>query len=428
MTSPDPSTGASADVATAAPAPPPSRFRLPAAFVSFEDADFRYLGLSTLALGFGQWAQQIGMAWLAYDLTGSAVQLGTISAFRAGVGTLTAPLGGYLADRFPRRQVIIWTTASSVVQAALLALLILSGAIQLWHVYVLAFAGGVIQSLTQPARQAFIFDISTDETLANAIAMKSIVQNVARIAAPPLTGVMIAAWGNGAPFATLAATQVLAVVLTMFISNKTRQRPLRNNGNAMTQIVEGFTATWRDKRVLGLMIVHTIPTLLVVPYLPFIALVSRDVLHEGASGYGWLASMAGWGAVLGLGVLAFLGNPKNKGLLMLGCFLVYIVGVLVFSFSHNYALSLAALGIGGVFSSVAFALNNTLLQIASPNEVRGRIMAVWQMTAGLQPLGALPMGLLIQWYGPEIGMGSFMVVALVTFVVFTAAWGSIRRM
>ena len=404
------------------------RFRLPQAFVSFEDADFRYLGLSTLALGFGQWAQQIGMAWLAYDLTGSAVQLGAISVFRAGVGTITAPLGGFLADRYPRRQVIIWSTVASVIQASLLAALILAGMIQLWHVYVLAFAGGVIQSFTQPARQAYIYDIATDETLGNAIAMNSIVQNMARITAPPLTGVMIAAWGNGAPFATLAGTQVLAVVFTLLISNKTRQTRLRNAGNAGRQILDGFIATWRDRQVLGLMVVHTIPTLLVVPYLPFLALVSKDVLHRGAEGYGALASMAGWGSVLGLGVLAFMGNPERKGLIMLASFGIYITGVLVFAFSHNYALSLAALGIGGVFSSVAFALNNTLLQIASPNEMRGRIMAVWQVTAGLQPLGALPMGWAIQRYGPEIGIGSFMIAALVTFSLFTVVWGSVRRM
>lgn len=420
MTTPDPA---------AAPASSGRRrFRLPQAFVSFEDPDFRYLGLSTLALGFGQWAQQIGMAWLAYDLTGSAVQLGTISAFRAGVGTITAPLGGYLADRYPRRQVIIWSTVASVVQASMLAALILLGMIELWHVYVLAFAGGIIQSFTQPARQAYIFDISTDETLSNAIAMNSIMQNMARITAPPLTGVMIAAWGNGAPFATLAGTQVLAVIFTLLISNKTRQTKLRNAGNAGRQILDGFIATWRDRQVLGLMIVHTIPTLLVVPYLPFLALVAKDVLGRGAEGYGALASMAGWGAVIGLGVLAFMGDPKHKGWLMLGSFGIYIAGVLVFAFSHNYALSLAALGIGGVFSSVAFALNNTLLQVASPNEVRGRIMAVWQVTAGLQPLGALPMGWLIQQYGPEIGIGSFMIAAMVTFSLFTIAWGSVRRM
>jgi len=239
---------------------------------------------------------------------------------------------------------------------------------------------------------------------------------------------MIAKWGNGAPFATLAGTQLLAVLLTLMISNKTRQIRLSSKSGAGRQILEGFTATWRDRRVLGLMIVHTIPTLLVVSYLPFLALVAKDVLGRGAEGYGALASMAGWGAVIGLGVLAFLGDPRRKGWLMLGCFMVYIGGVLVFSFSHNYVLSLAALGIGGVFSSVAFALNNTLLQIASPNEVRGRIMAVWQVTAGLQPLGALPMGLLIQWYGPEIGMGSFMIAALLSFAVFTAVWGSVRRM
>jgi MFS family permease len=192
--------------------------------------------------------------------------------------------------------------------------------------------------------------------------------------------------------------------------------------------LDGFVATWRDGRILGLMVVHTLPTLLVVPYLPFLALVSKDVLHRGAQGYGLLASMAGWGAVLGLFVLAFLGDRKHKGWLMLGCGFVYIGMVLVFAVSRNFALSLAALAIGGLFSSVFFALNNTLLQVASPNESRGRVMSIWQFTAGLQPLGALPMGWLIQRFGPAIGIGSFMVVALVAFACFTFSWSSVRRM
>src|SRR5579864_6922755 len=121
------------DIVSTPPPPPRDRGRvggkLHEMFISFEQPDFRRLALSTLALGFGQWAQQIGLAWLAYSLSGSAVQLGAISAFRAGVGTFTAPIGGWLADRYPRRMIIVCSTGASTIQAAVLAALIVTGLI-----------------------------------------------------------------------------------------------------------------------------------------------------------------------------------------------------------------------------------------------------------------------------------------------------------
>jgi predicted MFS family arabinose efflux permease len=414
------------------PAPPPPtgphrrRASLREVFVSFEQPDFRYLGLSTLALGFGQWAQQIGLAWLVYVLTGSATQLGAIAAFRGGVGTITAPIGGVLADRYSRRVVLIWSTAASAAQGVVFAVLIVTGLLELWHVYVLAFAGGVIQSISQPARQAFVYDVSTDENLPNAIAMNSMVQNVSRVSGPPLTGAMIAAFGTGAPFMFLAATQVVAMGLTLMISQNTRQERV-SPSNPFRQIVEGFQFTWRDRRVLGLVVAATIPALLVYPYLPFLSVVAQE-LGRGPRGYGLMASMVGWGSLLGLFLLALFPDPPRKGRLMLGCFILYASFLFLFAQSHVYLLCLAALAGAGIFNSVAMVLNNTLIQLAVRNDIRGRVMSVWQVSGGLQPLGSLPMGILVTRYGPQIGIGSFMATAVIIFVLFAAGWGSVRRM
>jgi MFS family permease len=397
-------------------------------FVSFEQRDFRYLSLSTLAIGFGQWAQQIGLAWLVLAMTDSAAQLGTISAFRGGVAIITAPIGGQLADRYPRRMILVWSTAASMVQAVILAALIITGLIEVWHVYLLALFGGAIQSITQPARQAFVYDVSTDETLPNAIAMNSIVQNVARISGPPLAGAMIGFFGTGAPFVMLAATQVVAMWLTLLISKNNARQARVNRGSAWQEIVDGFKFTWHDRPILGLVLVATIPSLLVYPYLPFLSLVSRDVLGRGAQGYGMLASMAGWGSILGLLALAFLQRVPRKGLVMMVSFMLYTALVFAFAQSTTYFLSLLFLALAGIFTSLANALNNTLLQTHVRNELRGRVMSVWQLGAGLQPLGALPMGLLVARYGVQVGMGSFMVVALIAFALFTFGWTSVRRM
>lgn len=322
------------------------------------------------------------------------------------------------------------TTILSAAQVTVFAILILLDLHQLWHVYLFAFAGGLIQSLTQPARQAFVYDVTTDDTLMNAVAMNSVMQNIARIAGIPLAGAVIGFWGTGTLFAGLAGAKLVAVAFTMMISTSTRQTRVaggRGIGSALSDIRGGFVYSWRDREVLGLMVIHVIPTLLVIPYMPFIAVFATEVLHRGASGYGWLASMAGWGSVLGLVALTMMGDPRRKGLLMIAGFGTYFLTVLLFAFSTNYLLSLAALALAGVTSSIAFTLNNTLLQFATKNEYRGRVMSVWQVTAGLQPLGTLPMGYLIERYNPALGVGSFMVVALITLIVFTLTFGSVRR-
>ncbi|MDP2326525.1 MAG: MFS transporter [Dehalococcoidia bacterium] len=418
--------------ATPTPAPPAPRpaGKLKTAFAAFEDRDFRYLGLSTLALGLGQWAQQLGLAWLALELTGSAVQLGTISAFRGGVGVVTAPLGGYLADRFPRRAVLAFTTLASAVQATFFAVLILSGHIELWHVYVLAFAGGVVQSFTQPARQSFVYDISTDETFLNAVTMNSLIQNVSRITGPPLAGMVIGFWGTGTLFTVMAGLEIVAVVFTLMISTTTRQKRIENPrgmGSALSDVRDGFAYTWSDKRVLGLIIAHAIPTLLIFPYLPFLALFAKDVLDRGPEAFGQLSSMGGWGSLVGLTALTLMGDLKRKGRMMLGCFSIYMVMVLGFTLSSNYMLSLLALAAAGVFSSIAFTLNNTLIQVSSKNEFRGRVMSVWQVVSGLQPLGALPMGIFIQQYGPQATVAGFVITAMIAYAIYIAIFASVRR-
>jgi MFS family permease len=386
-------------------------------------------------LGFGQWAQQIGIGWLTIQLTDSALQIGGVLSAQGAIGIFTAPLAGYLADRYPRRLVLVWTTAVSAIQATVLAWLALSGDIMLWQLYALAVAGGLIMSLSQPARQSFVYDISTDDTLVNAVAMNSIVQNFARIAAPPLTGVMIGfgdvllgeGRGAGIAFVFLAATKVVAVVITLQISSRTRQAAYQRGHGAIGEVIEGFRVSWQDRRVLGLIVVHTIPVLLIIPYLPYLAVLAQKHNYD-AGGYGLLTAMVGCGAVLGLFVLAALGNPARKGLLMLVCFAIYALCVTGAMNSPSFAGALAFLVGVGLVNSIAFALNNTLIQLAAPNEARGRVMGVWQITGHLQPVGTLPMGFMIDRFGVGVGVGSFTLAAVALFAVFTLIWPSVRRM
>ena len=138
--------------------------------------------------------------------------------------------------------------------------------------------------------------------------------------------------------------------------------------------------------------------------------------------------MVGWGAVVGLFGLAALQDPKYKGMLMLVCFTAYSAALIGVAWAPSLVVAMALLVVVGLVNSVGFALNNTLIQLAAGNEVRGRVMGVWQLTGGFQLIGAPLMGYMIDRYGIGIGMGSFMVTATVVFIIFTLAWSSVRKM
>jgi MFS family permease len=191
---------------------------------------------------------------------------------------------------------------------------------------------------------------------------------------------------------------------------------------------EGFRYSWNDKPIFGLIVVSAIPSLLVYPYIPFMATFSNDVFGRGAQGFGLLTSMLGWGSIVGLMLLAVFSNVPRKGLIMMSFFTIYALLLVAFSWSPIFYLSLAILAVAGIFHAIAMALNNTLLQLAVRNDMRGRVMSVFQMSHGLQPLGSLPMGLLVASQGPQIGVGAFMVAASVIFVFLTVFWVSLRRL
>ncbi|MEX2228356.1 MAG: MFS transporter [Dehalococcoidia bacterium] len=389
-----------------ASAPRPVVPALTRTFVSLANRDFRLLSASTLASGFGQWGQQIALSWLVFLLTGSAAQLGAV-AFAGGMLSLVlTPFGGTLADRYPRRTIIVIATAVGAAQSVVIAVLVFTDVVRVWHVYAFALISSLTAAANQPARQAYVYDASSPETLANAIAVNSIAQNVARIAGPPLAGALAAA-SVGAGFAFVALMHSLATLATLRMSRTPRlaRGPARN---PLREIGDGFRYLAADGRLRGLLALNALPALLVYPYISFLPVFASRVLGGGSFAYGLLVASIGAGSTVGLLLLAFLGDFRRKGLAMLGGFLAYFVLVIGFTQSPLLLLSIGALTVAGLFHGFALALDTTLFQLVVRDDMRGRGMAVWQMSFGLMPLGALPMGLAIARWGPQLGTAPFM--------------------
>ena len=371
-------------------------------FEAFSSRDFRLLFAGSMAQGFSQWGQQIGLNWLVYLLTDSAVQLGLV-AFAGGIlSLLLGPFAGLLADRYSRRTIMISAAIMGVTQASIIAVLVITDRVEVWHAYAFAIVSSITNTASQPAQQAYVHDISTPRTLTNAIALSSIAQNISRIIGPPLTGVIVA-WNVGAAFAVVAAMRGISMVTSMMLSPRKTQ-PRERSRNPLVEVWEGFRYLGSEQRLLLLLIMNALPSVFIIPYLSFMPIFARDVFNGGSFEYGLLASMLAIGSIIGLLALAKAGDIRHKGRYLLGGEIMYVILVVSFTRMDMFVLALACLATAGLFHSVARAVNTSLFQTSVRGDMRGRGMAAFQMGSGLTPIGALSMGFLVDHFGVQDGV------------------------
>lgn len=398
-----------------------------AALAALRGRDFRFLFLSTVATGYGQWAQLIGMGWLVFQLSGhSATQLAAVNATGGFARLVAGPFIGVALDRWHRRTIVISTTWLSALQALAISVLVVTGHAHIWQLYVFALSDAIINTTNQNARQAFVYDITDEQTLPNAVTLNAIGQNIARISGPPLAGALIGIWGTAAPFLFLSAMALAGTALTLPISRRTRQSD-RAGGHPLRNLVDGLVYVARDRALLGLCTTIGISALLIYPYLSLLPVFAQEVLHRGSAGYGTLAAAAGIGSVLGLVALAMAGNVRRKGLIFQVGMIVYAVFLIGFSQSTHFWLSAALLAFGGITHAMALAMSQTLAQLLPRNEMRGRVTSVVQTAFGVMPLGALPMGFAVTHWGAARGTGVFFSIALVLLLVLLVALKPLRR-
>ena len=412
-------------MAEARPASPPPR--KPDRIAALKLRDFRFLFVGTVTSGFGQWATMIGLGWLAYVLSGeSAAQLAWVIAVGGAMRLLSAPWIGVVLDRYHRRSVTVWSTLASAALGLVLGVLVITDMVAFWQLYVFSAFEGVISSANQNVRQTFVYDVTTPDTLSNAIALNAIAQNLSRIVGPPLTGAMIGLLGTASPFIFISVMMLIATYFTLRISKSTRQAAL-NTDNPFRSLWVGVRYVASDRPMLGLLLSGAVPGIFLYPYIPLLPVFAEDVLHAGSTGYGLLAASVGWGSLSGLIVLSWLGDVRRKGMIAIWGLVFYAAALIVFTQSTVFVLSSAMLVIAGVFHGVAFTVAQILVQVLARDEMRGRATSLFQMGFSLMPIGAIPMGIAIEAWGAAIGVGSFITVALVWFIFMGIFWRSLLR-
>mgnify|MGYP001008677772 CR=1 FL=1 len=399
---------------------------LPEGLTPFRMPAYRYLFVGTMLTMTGNFMQQVAQGWLIYDLTSSPTWLGIVSFARGIPMLILALAAGVLVDRFDRRLMLIMAQGLTALTAVVLALLIATGLIQPWHVAITAFVSGCLFVIIIPCRQALLSSTVERSQLGPAIALMSTGQNSGRIVGPALAGVLIAVVGVAMSFTVQALGFVLALLCASMLAPRPVARAARQ-ASAFQSLMEGIRYVWDDSTVLALTSLQAIPAFLIMPYTQLLPIFARDILLTDSAGLGTLMMSNGIGSVIGSVIIVLL-PFRRQGLFLLTSLASFGLLLAVFANSTWLPLSTGIMGLLGMAQAIYLASNNTLVQVATPDELRGRVMSVYMMTWGLMPLGSLPQGLLADWFGaPYVATGTGLLACGVV-ILFAARFPHIRRL
>ena len=393
----------------------PSRLAL--AMRSLRHRNFRLFFGGQLISLIGTWMQNIAQAWLVYRLTGSSLLLGTVGFASQIPVFLLAPIGGMVADRHNRHRVVIGTQTASMVLALILAALTLGGVVQVWQIMVLAALLGVVNAFDIPARQAFIVEMVGREDLMNAIALNSSMFNGARIIGPAIAGILVASIGEGWCFFANGVSYIAVIVglLLMHVEFVRRSR----ESSPLEHIIEGFRFVRRTLPIRDLLLLLGLVSLVGMPYSVLMPIFADKILHSGARGLGILMGATGVGALIGALMLAAKSGIRGLGSWVGVSTAAFGITLIVFSWSRVFWISALMLVPVGMAMMVEMASSNTLIQAMVPDELRGRVMAVYSMMfMGMAPLGALFAGILADRLGSPLTVSIGAVACLAGAAVF----------
>jgi MFS family permease len=368
----------------------------------------------------GTWMQSVAQAWLVYRLTQSSLLLGLVGFAGQIPVFLVAPLGGTTADRHNRHRIIILTQTASMILASILAALALTHLVQVWHIFVLAVLLGVVNAYDIPARQAFLMDMVGREDLMNAIALNSSMFNGARVIGPAIAGVLVAKIGEGWCFFANAVSYI-AVIAGLLLMRV--QSPMKRlHGSALEHIIEGFRFVNQAKPIRALLLLLALVSLVGMPYAVLMPVFAQNILHGGARELGLLMGATGVGALIGAVTLAAKQDLKGLGKWVAVCSVSFGMFLILFAYSRHLWVSMALLVPVGGFMMVQMASSNTLIQAMVPDQLRGRVMAVYSMMfMGMAPFGALFAGVVAQGFGAPltVAVGGFVCIG---GALLFAAW------
>ncbi len=384
-------------------------------FKAFQYRDFRLMWIGACTSSIGTWMQIVAQGWLIYRLSHSAFLL-ALDQFLGGIPIfLFSLIGGVVADRLERRKILLTSQWVQMATASILTVLVATGVVHVWHILTLSFISGLAQAFGGPAYSALIPTLVDKDDMPNAIALNSIQFNVAVMIGPALGGQLVRLgekWCFG-----LNALSFLAPIVALSIIT-TRFLPVKTTETMLDSLKQGLQFTRRQSSMEALIVLAFCMTFLGMPMRTYIPVFVKDIFHRGPETYGNLLSLMGLGSILGSLAIAWAGNFKHKGRAALAALMLLGACISGFALSKSVHLSGTILVVVGASMMVVFATVTSLVQLITTNEMRGRVMSVYNVAfRGGMPMGNLLSGWLVPVFTAPVvlGVNGFLLVLLALY-------------
>jgi len=362
----------------------------------------------------GTWIQRITTPWLVYELTGSAFMLGLVG-FAGQIPTfLIAPFAGVLTDRWNRYHILIITQIAAMIQALILAILYISGSIEVWHIVVLSIFLGIINAFDIPSRQSFVIEmIEKKEDLGNAIALNSSMFNGARLLGPSIAGILIAFAGEGICF-FLNAFSYIFVIASLLMMKVAPRKVEHENKRVLKQFKEGFAYTFGFAPIKYIILLIALVGLMGMPYTVLMPVFAKTILNGGSHTFGFLMGASGLGALTGALYLASRKNVLGLDKIIPIAAAIFGLGLILFALSTYFLLSAVLMVVIGLGMMLQMASSNTILQTIVDDDKRGRVLSFYAMAfMGTAPFGSFLAGILAD----SIGAPATLVIGGISCVI-----------
>jgi MFS family permease len=390
-------------------------------FRSLRVRNYRLYFFGQMVSVTGTWMQTVAQAWLVLKLTHSGFALGLTTGLQFAPVLLAGAWGGVIADRFNKRQVVIATQLAAGLLALILWALMVTGAVQLWMIYLLAFALGCVTVVDVPTRQAFVMEMVGPEDLANAVGLNSTVVTCGRIIGPAIAAGLISTVGIASCFLIngLSYAAVIWSLRHMDVGALMDLEPVRVKG----QVREGLRYVWSDVTLRSSLLLMTVVGTMAFNFRVMLPLLATGPFHGGAGLYGMLSAVMGVGTLIGALISASRARPTRS--LLIGSALAFGLLIIAAGAAPNLTTEIAVLLPMGALSIIFIATCNSTLQLRSTHAMRGRVMALYSVVfLGTTPIGSPLVGWIAQTAGPR---ASFYVAGGATVLGAVAALWALRR-
>lgn len=388
----------------------------PSRLAAFRYRDFRLFWLSLFISNVGTWMQMTATNWLLYQLTNSPVQLGLNGVFRAIPAIALGLISGTFADRYDRRRLMLSTQLILAALSLALGILDQTGHIQAWQIYLFTFISSSVGSFDGPARQALFPSLVPRSVLPNAVALNSLLWKGAALLGPTLGGIAIGAMGTAGAFYANAAS-FLAVVIALLLMRASPPPAAEKRRHFFAETQEGFSYIVARPIILGLTVMEAFGSVFGLDH-AMLTILASDVFRVGAEGFGFLQSSRGLGAVIGSSIFIAMGHRPEQGKILWVSAILYGAAFALFGLSPSFPIALALLAFVGAMDTVWAAARGTILQMLTPENFRGRVMGVFQLSnRGLHPLGQTETGLIVPLIGArEATFAGGVIISIMTLL------------